>query len=107
VGSYLVLNDVAEYRGFAATLAASLKPGGRLVLALNNPYSAVTDRLVTDYFDSARSAPTAACGNPASRLTTINGRWRTTSTRSTPATSASQSSPTSPLEPSPTGQTHG
>jgi SAM-dependent methyltransferase len=50
--SYLVLNDVRDYRGFAATLAASLAPGGRLVLALNNPYSAVTDRHVTDYFDS-------------------------------------------------------
>lgn len=51
-GSYLVLNDVRDYRGYAATLAASLAPGGRLVLALNNPYSAVTDRHVTDYFDS-------------------------------------------------------
>jgi 2-polyprenyl-3-methyl-5-hydroxy-6-metoxy-1,4-benzoquinol methylase len=29
VASYLVLNDVQDYRGFAATLAASLKPGGR------------------------------------------------------------------------------
>lgn len=37
VASYLVLNDVEDYRGFAATLAAVLKPGGRLVLALNNP----------------------------------------------------------------------
>ena len=35
-GSYLVLNDVRDYRGFAATLAASLAPGGRLALALNN-----------------------------------------------------------------------
>jgi hypothetical protein len=51
-GSYLVLSDVLDYRGFAATVAASLKPGGRLVLAINNPYSAVTDRHVTDYFDS-------------------------------------------------------
>jgi SAM-dependent methyltransferase len=50
--SYLVLNDVTGYRGFAGTLAASLKPGGRLALALNNPYSAVIDRHVTDYFDS-------------------------------------------------------
>ncbi len=50
--SYLALNDVRDYRGFAATLAASLAPGGRLVLAVNNPYSAVTDRHVTDYFDS-------------------------------------------------------
>lgn len=51
-GCYLALNDVRDFRGFAATLAASLAPGGRLVLALNNPYSAVTDRHVTDYFDS-------------------------------------------------------
>jgi len=29
--SYLVLNDVEDYSGFAATLAAVLKPGGRLV----------------------------------------------------------------------------
>ena len=50
--TYLVLNDVRDFRGFAATLAASLAPGGRLVLAINNPYSAVTDRHVTDYFDS-------------------------------------------------------
>jgi len=26
--SYLVLNDVKDYRGFAATLAAALRPGG-------------------------------------------------------------------------------
>jgi 2-polyprenyl-3-methyl-5-hydroxy-6-metoxy-1,4-benzoquinol methylase len=51
-GSYLVLSDVQDYRGFAATIAALLAPGGRLVLALNNPYSAVIGRHVTDYFDS-------------------------------------------------------
>ncbi len=55
--SYLVLNDVTGYRGFAATLAASLKPGGRLALALNNPYGAVIDRHVTDYFDSGATSP--------------------------------------------------
>jgi SAM-dependent methyltransferase len=54
--SYLVLSDVLDYRGFAATLAASLAPGGRLVLALNNHYSAVTDRHVTDYFDSGAAS---------------------------------------------------
>ena len=31
-------NDVEEYRGFAETLARSLKPGGRAVLGFNNPY---------------------------------------------------------------------
>ena len=55
--SYLVLNDVKDYRGFAVTLAVSLKPGGRLVLAFNNPYSAVIDRHVTDYFDSGAVSP--------------------------------------------------
>jgi hypothetical protein len=42
VASYLVLNDVEDYRGFAASLATVLKSGGRLVLTLNNPYGAVT-----------------------------------------------------------------
>jgi 2-polyprenyl-3-methyl-5-hydroxy-6-metoxy-1,4-benzoquinol methylase len=55
--SYLALNDVKDYRGFAATLATSLKPGGRLALALNNPYSAVIDRHVIDYFDSGKASP--------------------------------------------------
>jgi SAM-dependent methyltransferase len=57
VASYLVLNDVPAYRGFAAGLAASLKPGGRAVLALNNPYSAVVDRHVADYFNSGAASP--------------------------------------------------
>ena len=52
VASYLVLNDVPDYQGFAATLAAVLAPGGRLVLALNNPYGAVVHAHVDDYFDS-------------------------------------------------------
>ncbi len=57
VASYLVLNDVADYRGFAATLAAVLKPGGRLVLSLNNPYGAVIRQHVADYFDSGAVTP--------------------------------------------------
>jgi 2-polyprenyl-3-methyl-5-hydroxy-6-metoxy-1,4-benzoquinol methylase len=52
VASYMVLNDVRDYRGFAAQLAAAAKPDGRLVLALNNPYGGVIHRHVTDYFDS-------------------------------------------------------
>ena len=57
VASYLVLNDVADYRGFAATLGAVLKPGGRLVLALNNPYGAVIRKHVADYFGSGAVTP--------------------------------------------------
>jgi SAM-dependent methyltransferase len=103
VASYLVLNDVQDYRGFAATPAASLKPGGRAVLALNNPYGAVLDRHVADYFSSGTASPTAACGKPASRPTTTTGPWRTTSTPSSTRACTSPSSPTSPPAPIPTG----
>ena len=50
VVSHLALNDVYDYRGFCATLAAVLKPGGRAVLSLNNPYSYVVRKHITDYF---------------------------------------------------------
>jgi 2-polyprenyl-3-methyl-5-hydroxy-6-metoxy-1,4-benzoquinol methylase len=52
VVSYLALNDVAGYQGFSATLAAALTPGGRLVIAMNNPYSYIVRNHVRDYFDS-------------------------------------------------------
>jgi 2-polyprenyl-3-methyl-5-hydroxy-6-metoxy-1,4-benzoquinol methylase len=57
VASYLVLNDVDDYRGFAATLARSLRPGGRMVLALNNPYGAVVRGHVQDYFATGTVSP--------------------------------------------------
>jgi len=38
-------------------LGAALKPGGRLVLALNKPYGAVIRRHVADYFDSGTRDP--------------------------------------------------
>jgi SAM-dependent methyltransferase len=52
IGSYLVLNDVRDYRGFASTLASLAKPGARIVLAFNNPYSSVVREHITDYFAS-------------------------------------------------------
>jgi 2-polyprenyl-3-methyl-5-hydroxy-6-metoxy-1,4-benzoquinol methylase len=52
VASRLVLNDVYDHEGFIATLSAVLKPGGRLVIAMNNPYSYVVRKHVRDYFDS-------------------------------------------------------
>jgi 2-polyprenyl-3-methyl-5-hydroxy-6-metoxy-1,4-benzoquinol methylase len=52
IGSYLALNDVKRYREFAATLATLAKPGGRIALAFNNPYSSVVREHVSDYFDS-------------------------------------------------------
>jgi 2-polyprenyl-3-methyl-5-hydroxy-6-metoxy-1,4-benzoquinol methylase len=57
VASYLVLNDVPDYQGFADTIAAVLTPGGRAVLAFNNPYGGVIHRHVTDYFDSGAISP--------------------------------------------------
>jgi 2-polyprenyl-3-methyl-5-hydroxy-6-metoxy-1,4-benzoquinol methylase len=52
IASYLVLNDVRDYRGFARTLGDVLAPGGRLVLAFNNPYGLVIRPYLSDYFDS-------------------------------------------------------
>jgi len=60
VASYLVLNDVEEYRGFSETLARSLKTGGRAVLGINNPYSYMLRRgLGSAYFASGSMHP---CG---------------------------------------------
>jgi SAM-dependent methyltransferase len=50
IGSHLVLNDVADHRGFAATLASVARPGARVVLALNSPYAAVVRGHIRDYF---------------------------------------------------------
>jgi len=57
VATFLALNDVDDYRGFIATLADLLKPGGRLLAAFNSPYGAVIRRNITDYFDSGATAP--------------------------------------------------
>jgi 2-polyprenyl-3-methyl-5-hydroxy-6-metoxy-1,4-benzoquinol methylase len=50
--SNLALNDIADYQGFFGAIAAMVRPGGRFVLSLNNPYSYVVRSHVTDYFDS-------------------------------------------------------
>ena len=50
VASYFVLNDVYDYQGFLATLSAALKPAGRLVIFMNNPYARVVRGHITDYF---------------------------------------------------------
>jgi 2-polyprenyl-3-methyl-5-hydroxy-6-metoxy-1,4-benzoquinol methylase len=52
IGSYFVLNDVHDCRGFAATLAAVAAPGARIVIAFNSPYAAVVKGQIADYFDS-------------------------------------------------------
>lgn len=52
VTSFFVLNDVYDYQGFLATLGSALRPAGRLVAFMNNPYSFVLKNFVTDYFAS-------------------------------------------------------
>ncbi len=60
IASYLVLNDVEDHRGFARTLASVLKPAGRAVLALNNPYAYVIRKhLGAAYFAAGSLHP---CG---------------------------------------------
>jgi 2-polyprenyl-3-methyl-5-hydroxy-6-metoxy-1,4-benzoquinol methylase len=51
VVSNLVLNDVADYQGFASTLGQVTKDGGRAIFSLTNPYSAVMCEKVHSYFD--------------------------------------------------------
>ena len=53
--SNLVLNDIADYRGFICTLSEVTKKNGRVVLSINNPYSAVLRGKVKDYADSGTS----------------------------------------------------
>jgi 2-polyprenyl-3-methyl-5-hydroxy-6-metoxy-1,4-benzoquinol methylase len=53
--SHLVLNDVNDYRGFLATMAAVSRSGGRLVMSLNNPYSYVIRGHITNYFESDKA----------------------------------------------------
>lgn len=57
VACFLALSDVDDYRGFAATLAGVLGPGGRLVIALNNPYGVVVRGNISDYFTSGALSP--------------------------------------------------
>jgi 2-polyprenyl-3-methyl-5-hydroxy-6-metoxy-1,4-benzoquinol methylase len=56
VVSNLVLNDVYDHVGFIQTLGSVLKRTGRLVLSMNNPYSAVMRNKVENYFDSGKAA---------------------------------------------------
>src|SRR4030095_9263600 len=53
--SNMVLNDVPDYRGYITTLSQLLKANGRIVLSMNNPYSAVLREKVESYFDSDKA----------------------------------------------------
>ena len=55
VVSNLVINDVPDYQGFVATLGSVTKAHGRVVLSLNNPYSALIREKVENYFDSGKT----------------------------------------------------
>jgi len=55
VVSNFVLNDVPDYARFVSTLGSVTRLGGRVVLSMNNPYSAVPRKKVDHYFDSGTS----------------------------------------------------
>ena len=57
IASHLVLNDVFDYQGFLTTLGTMAKPGGRLVIVFNNPYSYVVRKHTSNYFDSGSAFP--------------------------------------------------
>lgn len=66
----MALNDVPDHEGFATTFAALARPGARLVLAFNNPYSFRLrgEGHVVDYFASGArglyGGMSAALGTP-------------------------------------------
>jgi SAM-dependent methyltransferase len=64
IASYMILNDMEDYRGFATTVGQLLTPGGRAVFALNNPYAAAVRKRMPDYFasDTAHRCGLAAWG---------------------------------------------
>ncbi len=55
IASHLVMNDVPDHRSFLNTLGTLVKPGGRLVFSMNNPYSFVVRSHITDYFDTGKA----------------------------------------------------
>ena len=66
--SRFVLNDVSNYRGFLTTLGSVAKPGGRLVISMNNPYSFVVRGHITDYFDSGKAYPYRGMAEQGARV---------------------------------------
>ncbi len=78
VASFFVLNDVPDYQGFLTTLGSVLKPAGRLVLFMNNPYSLVLRGHITDYFAaSGQAVPYRGLAAAGCRYTCITGLWKT------------------------------
>ena len=55
--SHLALDDVRDYQDFLMTLGTVAKPGGRLILSMNNPYSYIVRGHLTDYFDTGKAYP--------------------------------------------------
>lgn len=54
----MVLEDCEDHVGVLAALADALKPDGRLLLSLNNPYAVAARGKVDDYFRSGALAQT-------------------------------------------------
>jgi len=50
--SNMMLDDCEDLAGVLRGIADALKPGGRLLLSINNPYALVTRGKVNDYFES-------------------------------------------------------
>jgi len=54
----MVLEDCEDHVGVLAAIAGALKPGGRFLLSLNNPYAVAARGKVDDYFSSGALAQT-------------------------------------------------
>ena len=60
----MMLDDCQDLAGVLTTIADALKPNGRLLLSLNNPYALVTRGKVHDYFASGPLTQTFGTERP-------------------------------------------
>ena len=60
----MMLDDCQDLAGVLCGIANALKPDGRLLLSMNNPYAIVTRRKVDDYFASGALTQTFGTERP-------------------------------------------
>ena len=60
----MMLDDCEDLAGVLTGIANTLKPGGRLLLSMNNPYALVTRGKVDDYFKSGALTQTFGTDRP-------------------------------------------
>ena len=69
----MMLDDCKDLSGVLTGIADALKPNGRLLLSMNNPYALAARGKVDDYFASGRSPRPSAPTAPRSKSPSTTG----------------------------------